>query len=165
MKVAFRQCFNPEAGTYLSDQSHVSYSEGGYYGSRCPASHPYDLSSIMYRIFFRPAEYGGTLTGLHLSSDVKADQILPGGTTSHADWFGAWHPEAMAMWVEHCNNTQADCELGLLRRDPDISMVERKRFFYPYGYRAPAEELIKLCPGKQLDQSDRLRSVAGCHMN
>ncbi|MGH1488394.1 MAG: DUF1996 domain-containing protein [Acidimicrobiales bacterium] len=165
MKVAFRQCFNEEAGTYLADQSHVSYSEGGYYGIRCPASHPTDLSSIMYRIFYRPAEYGGSLTGLHLSSDIKPDQILPGGTTSHADWFGAWHPEAMAMWIENCNNTQNDCELGLLSRDPEISLVERQRYFYPYGYRAPAEELIKLCPGKQLDQSDRLRSVASCRMH
>ena len=162
MQIAFPQCYDPDSGTYLSDNSHVSYSEGGYYGTRCPDSHPEDLSSIMYRIFFDPDAYGGSLTDLHLSSDVKPDRILPGGTTLHADWFGAWHPEAMDMWVQNCNNTQADCEIGLLDRSPAISMVARKQGFYPPGYRAPAEDLVALCPGKVFDPSDPVRSVSGC---
>ncbi len=162
MQIAFPQCFNPDSGTYLSDQSHMSYSEGGYYGVRCPDSHPQDVSSIMYRIFFSPDEYGGSLSDLYLSSDVKHNQILPGGTTAHADWFGAWHPEAMDMWVQNCNNTQADCEIGLLDRSPALSMVDRKQGFYPSGYLAPASELVKLCPGKVFDATDPLRSVAGC---
>jgi len=165
MQIAFPQCVNEAAGTYLPDQSHVSYSENGYYGVRCPASHPTDISSIMYRIFFRPDSYGGSLTGLHLSSDIKMDRVLPGGTTAHADWFGAWHPEAMQLWVDNCNNTQADCETGLLGRNPAVSLVMRKRGFYPSGYRAPAAELIKLCPGKTYDPADPLRSVSMCRMN
>lgn len=164
MQIAFPQCVNEAAG-YQSDQSHISYSENGYYGARCPDSHSTDISSIMYRIFFRPDEYGGALTDLHLSSDVKMDKILPGGTTAHADWFGAWHPDAMSMWVENCNNTQADCETGLLGRDPAISLVPRKRDFYDSGYKAPATELIKLCPGKTYNPADPLRSVAMCRMN
>ncbi len=164
MQIAFPQCVNEAAG-YQPDQSHISYSENGYYGVACPSSHPTDISSIMYRIFFKPSDYGGALTDLHLSSDIKMDKILPGGTTAHADWFGAWHPEAMDMWVENCNNTQADCETGLLDRDPAISLVPRKRNFYTRGYRAPAEELIKLCPGKTFDSANPLRSVAMCRMN
>ena len=163
MQIAFPQCFDPSSGTYLSDQSHMSYSEGGYFGASCPDSHPEDLSSIMYRIFYSPDDYGGVLTDLHLSSDVKADRILPGGTTSHGDWFGAWHPEAMDMWVENCNNTQVDCENGLLGRSPDISLVRHKDAFHPAGYRAPARELAALCPGQTFDASDPLRSVANCH--
>ena len=165
MQIAFPQCVNESAGTYRPDQSHMSYSENGYYGVACPSSHPTDISSIMYRIFFRPDEYGGSLTNLHLSSDEKMDRILPGGTTAHADWFGAWHPEAMDMWVENCNNTQADCETGLLNRNPAISLVPRKRDFYAWGYKAPATELVKLCPGKEYDPEDPLRSVAMCRMN
>ncbi|MFK7862087.1 MAG: DUF1996 domain-containing protein [Granulosicoccus sp.] len=164
MQIAFPQCVN-EATGYQSDQSHTSYSEHGYYGVSCPDSHPTDISSIMYRIFFRPDEYGGELTNLHLSSDVKMDRILPGGTTAHADWFGAWHPEAMDMWVENCNNTQADCETGLLNRDPAISLIPRARNYYAGNYRAPATELIKLCPGKTFNPDDPLRSVAMCRMN
>ena len=164
MQIAFPQCVNEAAG-YQPDQSHVSYSENGYYGVACPDSHPTDISSIMYRIFFRPDHYGGALTDLHLSSDVKMDRNLPGGTTAHADWFGAWHPETMKMWVENCNNTVGDCEIGLLNRTPAISLVPRKRGFYAAGYRAPAEELIKLCPGKELDSTNPLRSVAMCRMN
>ena len=161
MQIAFPQCVNEAAG-YQPDQSHISYSENGYYGAACPDSHPTDISSIMYRIFFRADHYGGALTDLHLSSDVKADKILPGGTTAHADWFGAWHPEAMDMWVENCNNTQADCETGLLDRDPAVSLVPRKRGGYADGYLAPAEELIKLCPGKTFDAEKPLQSVATC---
>lgn len=161
MQIAFPQCVNEDLG-YQPDQSHISYSENGYYGVACPDSHPTDISSIMYRIFFKPDDYGGSLTNLHLSSDVKMDRILPGGTTSHADWYGAWHPEAMDMWVENCNNSQNDCETGLLSRDPPISLVLRKRGFYPRGYLAPASELIKLCPGKTFDPNDPLRSVAMC---
>lgn len=165
MQIAFPQCVNEAAGTYRSDQSHISYSENGYYGAACPDSHPTDISSIMYRIFFNPGEYGGTLSDLHLSSDVKMDTILPGGTTAHADWFGAWHPETMNLWVENCNNTQTDCETGLLDRNPATSLVLRKQGFYDYGYRAPATELVKLCPGKSYNPDDPLRSVAMCRMN
>jgi len=165
MQIAFPQCVNEAAGTYRPDQSHVSYSENGYYGVRCPASHPTDISSIMYRIFFSADAYGGSLTDLHLSSDIKMDRILPGGTTAHADWFGAWHPDAVAEWVENCNNTQADCETGLLGRNPAVSLVLRKRGFYPSNYRALASELVKLCPGKSYDPADPLRSVGMCRMN
>ncbi|MFK7889224.1 MAG: DUF1996 domain-containing protein [Granulosicoccus sp.] len=165
MQIAFPQCVNESAGTYQPDQSHMSYSENGYYGAACPESHPTDISSIMYRIFFSVDAYGGALTNLHLSSDVKMDRILPGGTTAHADWFGAWHPQAMDLWVDNCNNSQEDCETGILSRNPDISLVPRKRGFYPYDYKAPAEELIKLCPGKSFNPNEPLRSVAMCRMN
>lgn len=165
MQIAFPQCVNEAAGTYRPDQTHMSYSENGYYGARCPASHPTDISSIMYRIFFRPDSYGGSLTDLHLSSDIKMDRILPGGTTAHADWYGAWHPDAMAQWVENCNNTQADCETGLLGRNPAVSLVLRKQGFYRSGYRALAADLINLCPGKAYDPADPLRSVGMCRMN
>jgi len=165
MKILFPQCFNPTDGTYRSDGDHMDYSEGGYYSPSCPASHPYDVSSIMYRIFFSPDEYGGSLTDLHLSSDVRHDgTILPGGTTAHADWFGAWNEDAMDQWVQNCNNTRADCEIGLLGRNPLVSLVPRQEGFYPYGYRAPAQELIELCPGREFDTTRPLESVANCHM-
>jgi hypothetical protein len=165
MKIAFRQCFDPDSGTYLSDQSHTSYSVGGYYGAACPASHPQDMSSIMYRIFFythRFPHLNYDLGDLVLSSDVKHDQILPGGTTLHGDWFGAWHPEAMDRWVENCNNTQADCEIGLLGRDPFVSLLPRHRRTWDDGWVIDAEDLVQLCPGKQFDSSDPVRSVALC---
>jgi len=164
MQIAFPQCVNEAAGTYRPDQAHTSYSEGGYYGSTCPASHPTDISSIMYRIFFSVREYGGALTDLYLSSDFKMDGTLPGGTTAHADWFGAWHPQTMDMWVDNCNNVRTDCETGVLSRNPDVSLKLRKRGFYPPGYRAPAEELVKLCPGKTHNPSNPL-SVGMCRMN
>ena len=163
MRIAFPQCYDPESGTYLSDQSHLAYSEGGFFGARCPDSHPEDLSSVMYRIFFDPNAYGGSLTDLHLSSDVRPNEILPGGTTLHAGWFGAWNPIAMGLWVQNCNNTPVDCEIGLLGRDPAISLVERKQGFYPDGFRVPAAQLSDLCPTSVFNPADPVRSVANCH--
>ena len=163
MRVAFPQCWDPEGGTYLEDGSNLSYSIFGFNGGMCPDSHPEDLSSIAYRIFFDPKAYGGTLSDLHLSSDVRPDgTILPGGTTLHGGWYGAWHRETIFTWVAGCNNTPVDCELGLLGRNPEISLVERKQGFYPEGYRAPAEQLAELCPSRVFDAADPLRSVANC---
>jgi len=164
MQVVFPNCVREDAGQYRADQSHTSFPIEGYFGAECPASHPIDVPSIVYRIFYDPQNYGGSLTNLRLSSDVKMDRILPGGTTSHGDWFGAWHPDAMDMWVENCNNKQVDCETGLLRRSPAVSLVHRKRDVYPRGYKAPGSELVKLCPGKTFNSQDPLRSVAMCRM-
>ncbi len=163
MNLSFPQCYDPSSNTYTTDGSHMSYSVGGYYGARCPASHPYDVSSIMYRIFFDPDSYGGALTDLHLSSDVLPDRTLPGGTTIHGDWFGAWHPEAMRMWVDNCNNQAGvDCGTGMLNTNPKLSMLPRKQGYYTPGKKVSAADLIKLCPGKEIDPNEPMRSVAVC---
>jgi len=163
MQISFPQCYNPDADTYVPGGSHMSYSENGYYGVACPDSHPYDISSIMYRVFFSPDDYGGSLNDLRLSSDVKPDgRIMPGGTTAHADWFGAWNRDAMDLWVDNCNNTQADCEIGLLGRDPFISLKPRKENGVDSGDLFSPQELMKLCPSKTFDPSDPVRSVALC---
>ncbi len=164
MNIAFPACYDPERGTYQSDQSHMSYPLYDFWLAECPASHPVRVSSIMYRIFFWAGDYGGALTDLHLSSDVLPDgTILPGGTTAHADWFGAWHPETLERWTEECNNTQVDCEIGLVQRNPDVSLIPREEGFYPDGYLVPPDHLLQLCPGRELDPANPLVSVANCH--
>ena len=103
------------------------------------------------------------MENLRLSSDVRDGKPLPGGTTAHADWFGAWHPEAMDQWIKNCNNTGGnDCEIGLLSLDPPISLVEKPRGYYQPGKIVPAVELKKLCPGETLDQANPFISVSHC---
>ncbi|MEM8926165.1 MAG: DUF1996 domain-containing protein [Actinomycetota bacterium] len=166
MQLRFAQCWNPEAGTYRSDQSHWTFNQYGWYSAECPASHPVDLPSIMYRIWFDPSDGTGNMADYHLSSDVLHDgTILPGGTTLHGDWFGAWHPEAMDLWIENCTNRIVDCKNGMLQVAPDLSMVMRSGddFYRRRGNQVSAADLVKLCPGKELVADDALRSVANCH--
>ncbi len=163
MKIAFPACWAPDKGTYQKDGSHVTNPESGYYQKDCPSSHPVALPSVMYRIFFRASDFGGSLENLHLSSDVRNGELLPGGTTLHADWFGAWHAEAMDSWVNNCTNKQnVDCEIGLLQRNPDISMTPRKTGFYPRGHRVPVEDLAALCPEESFDASNPVISISHC---
>ncbi len=160
-QIAFPSCWDGK-NLYEEDQSHMAQPLYGYFGSTCPDTHPNDISSIMYRVFFKPADYGGTLKNLYLSSDVRNGELLPGGTTLHGDWFGAWHPEAMRQWVTNCNNKRADCEIGILNRNPMVSMVPRKTGHYPRGTRIAPEELAKLCPGESFDASNPVVSLSHC---
>ncbi len=162
MKIAFPSCWNGES-LYESDQSHMAYPKGGFWQVDCPDSHQVKLPSVMYRLFFRVDDYGGSLTDLHLSSDLRNGELLPGGTTFHADWMGAWHPEAMQTWVQNCNNTPGnDCEIGLLSRSPAVSLVQRQLGYYQPGKRIAAEELAKLCPEKAFDPANPVVSVSHC---
>jgi hypothetical protein len=36
------------------------------------------------------------------------------GTTYHADWFGAWDNNVMAMWMDNCINKLLNCAAGNL---------------------------------------------------
>ncbi len=113
-------------------------------------------------MFYRLSEYGGSANGWFLSSDVNHanNSQFPSGTTNHADWWGAWHKETMNMWVANCNNVAgADCEAGILRQSPLLSLVERKTGYYR-AQRIPAADLVKLCPSKQWNGT--ARDVATC---
>ena len=37
---------------------------------------------------------------------------MVGGTTFHADWFGAWDSSVMQMWSDNCINKLLNCSGG-----------------------------------------------------
>ena len=94
-------------------RSHMAYP--AYYGAECPASHPIRHPQLTYNIHWNNNDTN--TAGWYLSSDDHRGNgggILPGGTTTHADWFGAWHPEVLDIVTTGCFNATHDCKSGTM---------------------------------------------------
>ena len=164
MQIRFPFCWNGR-DLYQPDQSHVSFPNATFTSTDCPASHPIVMPSVEFLIFFDIPPGEDTSTW-YVSSDVNLDgSIKPGGTTLHADWFGAWHRDTVNMWVDNCSNVAgAHCAQGLLGpQNHHPALVRLQPGFGPYSRYlsySPAE-LVGLCPGKTLDS--RPQMIALCH--
>ncbi len=102
-------------------KGHMAYP--AYYGAACPASHPIRHPQITYNIHWNNNDQR---TGTwYLSSDKHGDLIRPGGTTTHADWIGAWHPEVLDIMTPGCFNASHDCKGGTI--SPSLRLVDPRR--------------------------------------
>ncbi len=115
-----------------------------WHSSVCPSSHPVLLPALVTHIFY-DIKPGDDTSKWFLSSDVDADsrvQTQPGGSTAHADWFGAWNKQINKEWVDNCSNVlNAECGSGLLadpEGDPDSDVrALRLRNDFVTGYNSP----------------------------
>jgi hypothetical protein len=58
-------------------------------------------------------EKGDTPTDWYLSSDEMPGMArMAAGSTFHADWFGAWDDDIMALWTANCINKLLSCNSG-----------------------------------------------------
>jgi hypothetical protein len=76
--------------------SHMDYMTVG----KCPPDHPYLMPAFLIETAYRVAP-GDDTSKWSLSSDA-ADPSKPRGWSLHADWFGAWDPEALTKWTKFC---------------------------------------------------------------
>ena len=99
-------CWNGRQLDSPDHRSHMAYPEQDGYGhNACPATHPYLIP------FFEPGAWytnDGTAAQWRLSSDMG----LPGGTTLHSDWFGAWDDAIQARWTANCIDKALSCSGG-----------------------------------------------------
>ncbi|MEH3102541.1 MAG: DUF1996 domain-containing protein [Sphingomonas phyllosphaerae] len=104
-------------GTRLDSPNHREHMANPSYGSwgylRCPSTHPYVVPSFTLGSWYTvDAQRADTW---YLSSDEMPGMArMPAGSTFHADWFGAWDDDVMAMWTADCLDALKSCNSGVL---------------------------------------------------
>lgn len=112
-EVFFPQCWDGKNLDSPDHKSHMAYtrytaSPSGYF---CPPTHPVIIPSITFNVVYTvPA--GGT-SKWRLASDTY-DAKLPGGYSSHGDWFNGWNPAISDAWFKNCLVAKKDCHSHLL---------------------------------------------------
>ena len=101
---------NLDSADHRSHVAYASYGDWGYL--RCPTTHPYVIPTFTMSISYTVLSTDDTSTW-HYSSDEMIPGTAP-GTTFHGDWFGAWDPTVMAMWMDNCINKDLNCSAGNL---------------------------------------------------
>ncbi len=104
--VAFPQCWDGVNLDAPDHKSHMAYPNIG-----CPATHPVPLTGITFVINYK---VGASGTGRWRLSSDNYDASMPGGYSSHADWYNGWNPDVMNVWTTRCINAQMDCHAFLI---------------------------------------------------
>ena len=105
------ECWDGKNLDSFDHRSHVAYSK--YIGqayAQCPTTHPYVIPTFTMGVWY---SQGAVAEPWHLSSDeMPGMPTMVGGTTFHADWFGAWDSSVMQMWSDNCINKLLNCSGG-----------------------------------------------------
>ncbi len=90
---------------------YVSYGSWGY--PKCDDAHPFAIPGFTMGAWY--GVDGERADSWYLSSDeMPGMPRMAGGTTFHADWFGAWDEATMAKWMANCINRHLNCDTGNL---------------------------------------------------
>lgn len=112
-EIFFPQCWdgkNLDSPDHKSHMSYWIYTKDKTYV--CPDSHPVALPEITFNIAYLVPKSNDPLHW-RLSSD-KYDSSLPGGYSSHGDWFNGWQEEVSNSWAKSCLAAGKDCHSHLL---------------------------------------------------
>ena len=114
-EIFFPQCWDGRNLDSPNHKSHMSFGETAFVGGawifRCPSTHPVSIPQIAFNIVYLVPPTG-TKTW-RLSSDLY-DPKLPGGYSSHGDWFNGWQPDISDAWFNSCLKAKKDCHSHLL---------------------------------------------------
>jgi len=113
--ITFPQCWDGVNLDSPDHKSHMAYHTKGV----CPATHPVILPEITFRIIYAVTEADAPLHW-RLSSDAY-DRSLPGGYSSHGDWFNGWKRDISDSWAKNCIAASKDCHSHLLGDGRKIS--------------------------------------------
>jgi Domain of unknown function (DUF1996) len=110
MHVKFPNCWTREDPS--KPENWVLARQGGWFYSDCQERAT--MPNIEYIIAY-PLETGETTEGWYLASDVDPttrQRSVTGGSSIHADWWGAWNPEINKQWIDNCVNLKKDGDHG-----------------------------------------------------
>ena len=108
MHVKFPNCWNGQDAANPDNWLLARY--GSWFYSNCEYDGNKTFPNIHYIIAY-PLEPNETTAGWYLSSDVdpiNRNLSKAGGSTIHADWWGAWHPTINRRWINNCVNLKKD---------------------------------------------------------
>jgi Domain of unknown function (DUF1996) len=116
-EIFFPQCWD---GVNLDSPDHKSHmatpvpdpSGAPPYGLRCPATHPVAIPQISFNVVYVVPSKDAPLRW-RLSSD-NYDPKLPGGYSSHGDWFNGWMSDVSDSFAKNCIRARKDCHSHLL---------------------------------------------------
>jgi len=111
-EVFFPQCWdgrNLDSPDHKSHMSYVVQVNGAY---ACPSTHPVALPQVTFNIIYT-VQTPGAAKAWRLSSDTY-DASLPGGYSSHGDWFNGWKKDISDAWNARCVQATRDCHAHLI---------------------------------------------------
>jgi hypothetical protein len=111
---------NLDSPTHRTHVAYPGYGDWGYL--KCPAGYPYVIPTFKMGAWYSIAA-GDDTSKWALSSDAMFPN-LPKGSTLHADWFGAWDDNVMAMWMDNCINKLLNCSGGDLDNGRQMKMYD-----------------------------------------
>jgi hypothetical protein len=76
----------------------------------CPADPPFEMPVITVKMVY-PILPGDNIANWRLTSDTYQG---PAGYSLHADWFNAWDPTIMDVWLKNCLRAGNDCQAHML---------------------------------------------------
>jgi hypothetical protein len=106
--VIFPQCWDGANLDSPDHKSHMAYPNNGM----CPVTHPVRVPVITLNVVYTITEDNAP-SYWRLSSDNYSSS-LPGGYSSHGDWFNGWKADIMDTFVTKCLKAAQDCHSHLL---------------------------------------------------
>ena len=114
-EIFFPPCWDGRNLDSPDHNSHMSYevqNQSSPFEWRCPKSHPVLLPSITFNVVYAVPEANAALRW-RLASDTYGTAI-PGGYSSHGDWFNGWISDVSDTFVRRCVQAKKDCHSHLL---------------------------------------------------
>jgi len=111
-EIFFPQCWDGRNLDSPDHKSHMSYVVEVAGGHACPPTHPVAVAQVTFNIAYT-VQTKDAAKAWRLSSDTY-DTSLPGGYSSHGDWFNGWKKDISDAWNAGCVQATRDCHAHLL---------------------------------------------------
>jgi hypothetical protein len=107
VRLDFPRCWDTVNLDTTNHRDHMSFGTAG----ACPSGWKF-IPGITTIIVWFSHDGSSDYSTWYLSSDRFNGLALPGGTSFHSDWWGAWSPTVTLKWQDHCD--------GMTGLQPDI---------------------------------------------